>query len=127
MKINLRITHILMMLVLTTFLSASSYKVNAGNGRHTADSIIIKRSQTNSRYKVKLYPNATSEVLFFSASGEEGKIYQLFIFNLDGKLVKQTQIHNRETTLVAKMEKGDYLFEVFSDDERIENGTLQFK
>ena len=91
------------------------------------DSIIVTKTQTNKKYKVKLYPNATSEVLFFSASGEDGKVYQFYLFDMDGKLIKQTQIRNRETTLITKIEKGTYLFEVFSDDERIENGNLTVK
>ena len=69
----------------------------------------------------------TFVVLFFSASGEDGKVYQFYLFDMDGKLVKQTQIRNRETTLISKIEKGTYLFEVFSDDERIENGNLTVK
>jgi hypothetical protein len=91
------------------------------------DSIIVTKTQTNKKYKVKLYTNASSEVLFFSASGEDGKVYQFYLFDMDGKLAKQTQIRNRETTLISKIEKGTYLFEVFSDDERIENGNLTVK
>ena len=91
------------------------------------DSIIVTKTQTNKKYKVKLYPNANREILFFSASGEDGKVYQFYLFDMDGKLVKQTQIRNRETTLISKIEKGTYLFEVFSDDERIENGNLTVK
>ena len=97
------------------------------NSAIVKDSIIITKTQTNKKYKVKLYPNATSEVLFFSASGEDGKVYQFYLFDMDGKLVKQTQTRNRETTLISKIEKGTYLFEVFSDDERIENGNLTVK
>ena len=99
------------------------------NGLSTSlkDSIIVTKTQTNKKYKVKLYPNANREILFFSASGEDGKVYQFYLFDMDGKLVKQTQIRNRETTLISKIEKGTYLFEVFSDDERIENGNLTVK
>jgi hypothetical protein len=43
---------------------------------------------------------------------------------MENTLVKQTQIRNRETTIIQKPAKGSYLFEVFSDDERIESGSL---
>jgi hypothetical protein len=66
-------------------------------------------------------------VLFFSASGQSGKVYQLFLFDIDGKLVKQVNIRNRQTTVLNKIEKGNYVFEVFSDDERIENGQVIVK
>ena len=88
------------------------------------DTIVINKSQTSKKYKIKIYPGATNEVLFFSASGDSGKVYQLYVFDMEGKLVRQTQIHNKETTLLARFVKGNYMFDVFSDDERIENGTM---
>ncbi|HEY4150441.1 MAG TPA: T9SS type A sorting domain-containing protein, partial [Chitinophagaceae bacterium] len=88
------------------------------------DTILINKSQTSKKYKIRIYPSATNEVLFFTASGEAGKVYQLYVFDMDGKLVKQTQIHNKETTLLANFVKGNYMFDVFSDDEKIENGTM---
>ncbi|MBY0535980.1 MAG: T9SS type A sorting domain-containing protein [Chitinophagaceae bacterium] len=91
------------------------------------DSIIIQKQLTSKKHKIKLYPNNTSSVLFFSASGEEGKVYQLFVFDIDGKLIKQVNIRNKQTTVVNNIEKGQYSFEVFSDDERIENGLLTVK
>jgi len=74
-----------------------------------------------------MYPNADQTVLFFSVSGEPGRVYQLYLFDLDGKLTKQTQIRNKETTVLTNIVKGNYTFEIFSDDERIENGQLIIK
>ena len=91
------------------------------------DTILIAKAQTNKKYKVRMYPNAQHTVLFFSASGPSGKVYQLYLFDLDGKLTKQTHIRNKETTVLTNIVKGNYTFEVFSDDERIENGVLTIK
>jgi hypothetical protein len=91
--------------------------------QHT-DSIVVEKQFTSRRYKIKLYPNANQQVLFFSASGEQGKIYQLFLFDMDGRLVKQANIKNKQTTVINNIDKGVFLFEVFSDDERIENGKI---
>ncbi|HUR10880.1 MAG TPA: T9SS type A sorting domain-containing protein [Flavitalea sp.] len=88
------------------------------------DSIVVQKIITSSKYKVRLYPNANHQVLFFSASGRQGKVYQLFVFDMEGKLVKRANIRNKETSVVNNLDKGVYLFEVFSDDERIENGQL---
>ena len=92
-----------------------------------SDTIVVQKQLTSKKNKIKLYPNATHQVLFFNASGEAGKVFQLFLFDLDGKLVKQVNIRNRETTVLNKIEKGVYIFEVFSDDERIENGQVIVK
>ncbi len=88
------------------------------------DSIYIQKAFSSSKYRVKLYPDADHRVLFFSASGREGKAYQLFVFDVSGNLVRRANIRNKETTMLGNMEKGIYLFEVFSNDERIGNGQL---
>lgn len=92
-----------------------------------ADSIVVQKKFTNNRYRIRLYPNADHQVLFFSATGKEGKVYQLYLFDIEGKLVKRANIRNKETTILINIEKGTYVFEVFSDDERIENGNLFVK
>jgi hypothetical protein len=90
----------------------------------TIHSIQISKSQTSKRHKIKLYSDARQQVLFFSANGDEGKVYQLYLFDMDGRLVSQTRIRSRETTVLSNISEGNFLFEVFTDDERIENGQL---
>jgi len=97
--------------------STSTYK-------DTIHSIQVSKSQSSKKNKIRLYPDARQQVLFFSAAGEERKIYQLYLFDMDGRLVSQASIRNRETTVLTNITEGNYLFEVFTDDERIENGHL---
>ena len=97
---------------------------SSSSGFDTVHSIQVSKSQTSRKYKIKLYPDARQQVLFFSASGEEGKVYQLFLFDMDGRLVSQTRIRSKETTVLTNISEGNFLFEVFTDDERIENGQL---
>jgi hypothetical protein len=93
-------------------------------GPDTIHSIQVSKSQTSKKHKIRLYPDARQQVLFFSANGEDGKVYQLFLFDMDGRLVSQTHIRNKETTVLSNMTEGNFLFEVFTDDERIENGQV---
>ena len=122
-------------LAIAIFILTVSFSPVAGNPATTAkglsvdrtfpgDTILVHKQITSKKYKIKLYPNANHEVLFFSASGSEEKVYQLYLFDMYGTLVKQANIKNKQTTVLNSMEKGDYLFEVFSDDERIENGQV---
>ena len=89
-----------------------------------SDTILVQKQQVSRKHGIRLYPDASQQVLFFGAKGIYGKAYQLFIFDVEGKLVKQVNIKNKQTTVLENIEKGDYLFEVFSDDERIENGRV---
>jgi|SRR5882757_1012481 len=92
--------------------------------KDTIHSIQVIKSQSSKKNKIRLYPDARQQVLFFSAGGEERKVYQLYLFDMDGRLVNQASIRNRETTVLTNITEGNYLFEVFTDDERIENGHL---
>jgi hypothetical protein len=93
-------------------------------GSDTIHSIQVSKAQTCKKHKIRLYPDARQQVLFFSANGEDGKVYQLYLFDMDGRLVNQAHIRNKETTVLTTISEGNYLFEVFTDDERIENGQL---
>ena len=121
-------TAILVAVALLLTVAVSTFATSSAGVRSSAcntfDSIVVERQFTSKKYKIKLYPNANQQVLFFSASGKEGKIYQLFLFDVDGNLAKQANIKNKQTTVVNNLGKGIYLFEVFSDDERIGNGKL---
>jgi hypothetical protein len=124
------VPHIRRMIYLAATLfifTCSQLPVRAAAGCNGRDSILVNKLLTSKKYKIKIYPGATHEVLFFNASGEEGKVYQFFLFDIEGNMVKQTQIRNKQTTILTNFNKGCYTFEVFSDDEHIENGTLTIK
>jgi len=87
-------------------------------------SIKISRSISSRKYRIRLYADTNQEAMLFSASGRKPKLYQLYLFDLGGKLISQASIAHNETTLVRMQTKGTYLFEVFSDDERIESGEV---
>jgi hypothetical protein len=88
------------------------------------DTILVQKQITSKKHRIKLYPNAEQDVLFFSVRGPEEKVFQLFLFDVAGNLIKQANIKGRQTTVIDNIEKGNYLFEVFSDDERLENGQV---
>ncbi len=89
-----------------------------------SDSIFIQKRIISKSHKIGLYPDADQKVVFFTVRGLQGKVYQLYVFDLEGKLVKQTEIRNKQTTFISGMEKGVYLFDVFCDDDKIGNGQI---
>jgi hypothetical protein len=94
---------------------------------HSNDSILIKMKTGTKSDKIRIFTDVSQEILFFSASGTQGKLFQLFIFDMDGTLVKQAHVLSMKTTLLTGLEKGNYLLEVFSNDERIGSGSLTKK
>jgi hypothetical protein len=124
-----RISTVFILSAVFTLLNKDSFAAPCSSGAFSGvrDTILVSKAQTSKKYKVRMYPNAQHTVLFFSASGQSGKVYQLYLFDVDGRLTKQTHIRNKETTVLTNIVKGSYTFEVFSDDERIENGVLTIK
>jgi hypothetical protein len=94
------------------------------NGR---DTIFIQKHNIVKSHHISLYPDANQEVVFFSVKGVQGKVYQLYLFDVDGKLVRQAETRNKQTTILKDIENGVYFFEVFSDDMRIGNGQIAIR
>jgi hypothetical protein len=120
--INLSMSAILPANALASPMHATSTGTTPDTG--TIHSIQVNKSLISKKNKIRLFPDAKQQVLFFSATGEDRKVYQLYLFDMDGRLVSQASIRNRETTVLTTLSEGNYLFEIFTDDERIENGHL---
>jgi len=89
--------------------------------------IVVNKNQNNKKHRVRLYTDAGRENLLFTVDGVEGKSYQLFIFDMDSRLISQVNIRNRETIALNNISKGNYLFNVLMNDEQIESGGLVVK
>jgi hypothetical protein len=98
-----------------------------GESPKLRDSIVIKKYQNNKHHRAFIYSDDMQENVFFAVNGTHDKSYQLFLFEMDGKLIRETRIPGKQSVLLIKIEKGNYLFELFSEDERIENGSIVIK
>ena len=89
--------------------------------------VVVTKNLNNKKYKIRLFTAADYKTLLFTVDGVEGNQYTLFVFDLDGKLVIQSDIKNRETGIVPEISVGAYLYEVLTEDTRIESGQLKIK
>ena len=103
------------------------FSVNNASASLNTDTIFIQKNNMVKSHRISLYPDANQKVVFFSVRGEEGEVYQLYVFDIDGRLVKQAESRNKERIVVKGIKKGSYLFEVFSDDKRIGNGQIAIR
>lgn len=112
-----------MLFALVVTLCVCTGNTTLANGP-VADTIYIQKSSVKKAYRISLYPDAYQKVVFFSVRGTEGRVYQLYVFDMEGKLVRQVETRNKETIVLKEIDKGIYQFEVMSDDERIGNGQI---
>jgi hypothetical protein len=118
--------------VAALFMIASYYPSYAKGKPLTAKekipySVVVNKNLNSKKHRIRLYTNVGQESILFTVNGMEGKKYQLYVFDMESKLVMQVDIQNREITALNNMTKGNYLFEVLMNDETIENGQLSIK
>lgn len=52
---------------------------------------------------------------------------QFYMFTIDGELIKEFDINGSKKIIISKLKKGIYLYEFFSNDERLKNGKIELK
>ena len=118
-------------LLLMLALHNPSYANGNGNPltakENTTYSVVVNKNLNSKKHKVKLYTDAGQQNILFTVNGMEGKNYQLFVFDTESRLVSQVSIQNRETIVLNNMTKGNYLFEVLINDEKVESGQLSIR
>ena len=105
---------------------ASSIKSKTLQPDHT-DTIVISKLSENKNYTIQMSTNAVLHQLVISAGPEQKKTYRFYMFDIDGNLKAEATILSNQKTSLVNIPKGNYVFEILSDDERIENGELTVK
>lgn len=75
---------------------------------------------------VTIYPNPSysGEV---SVNAKTDQVLHFYIFDLEGTLIYQAVLKNKTKKAVANLNKGTYTYNVFANDESIEEGKLIIK
>jgi hypothetical protein len=109
------------------FMTISLVPYSGGTSLPVPSAVMITKTLNNKKHKVRLFTASDYKTLLFTVDGVEGKYYTLFVFDLDGKLIMQSVIRNRETGILPEISTGAYLYEVLVDDTKVENGQLKVK
>jgi hypothetical protein len=75
---------------------------------------------------VRLYPNPTSNGVITVNSNMSDKLH-FYIFDLEGVLIRRLELKPKEQLVVSNLNKGSYTYDVFKDDESIEQGKIIVK
>jgi hypothetical protein len=85
----------------------------------------VDSSRLKPKNAVKLYPNPSYGKL--SVSANTSTPLHFYIFDLDGTLVYQAVLGDKERRVIDTLKKGTYLYDVFQKDESIEEGKIVIK
>jgi hypothetical protein len=74
---------------------------------------------------IKLYPNPSYGKV--SVSANSSSLLHFYIFDLEGTLVYQAILNNKEKKTIEHLKKGTYMYDVFENDESVEEGKIIIK
>ena len=76
---------------------------------------------------VKISLNFEKQTVFVLKKKSEHKEISFFVFDLDGTMIQHFKMKARERRKIHNMEKGTYIYRVFSGDEEAVSGTIEIK
>lgn len=86
----------------------------------------IEKTKSAKRSVVRLYPNPSTDgtVTICSMADETLEFY---LFDLDGKLIYQLSLKNKEKQTIRGLKKGTYMYNILDKDETVEGGKILVK
>ena len=75
---------------------------------------------------IKLSPNPSYDGKV-SVVSNVAETLHFYIFDLEGTLIYQAVLSNKEGKTIDKLNKGTYMYDVFENDESIEEGKILVK
>jgi len=76
---------------------------------------------------VRIYPDIFKRSMHVVAKENEGKQIDFFVFDLKGTLVKNHRMKAKDHFKLTDMDRGAYVYRVFSGDEESAAGTFEIR
>lgn len=99
--------------------------INLANNTISGNSPEIKAKEGPKKNVIKIYPNPTFGK--FSVSANTSLPLHFYIFDLEGTLIYQAVLTDKQKKTIDNLKKGTYLYDVFEKDESIEEGKIVIK
>ena len=114
------------------FLMQSSVSMAAGKGdddkkgKKVETTAKAKVSSSRNNSSVKIYPDILKRVMHVVAKDNDVDI-DFFVFDLEGTIVKHYKMKPGNHEKIADLERGKYVFSVFSGDEETATGNFEIR
>jgi hypothetical protein len=100
-------------------------KTETGEKEKTTKKAKTTSSRNNS--SVKIYPDPVRRIMHVSAKENNGKEIDFFVFGLDGTLIKHYKMTGGGHEKITGLERGKYVYNVFSGDEETAAGQFEIR
>lgn len=86
-----------------------------------------KASSSRNNSSVRIYPDILKRTMHVVAKDDEGKSIDFFVFDLEGTIVHHYKMKTGDHEKITRLERGKYVFRVFSGDEETATGELDIR
>ncbi len=76
---------------------------------------------------VRVYPDVIKKSIHVVARSGNEKEIEFLVFDINGNMVLNYKMKAGEKKAINKLKKGDYMYHVFSDDEYLTTGKIEFR
>jgi hypothetical protein len=84
-------------------------------------------SSSRNNNSVKIYPDIIKRKMHVVAKENEGKEIDFFVFDLQGTLVQNFKMKEKDHMKIAGLARGKYVYRVFSGDEETASGQFEIR
>ena len=75
---------------------------------------------------IKLYPNPSPDGVI-TVNSTINELLHFYVFDLEGTLLHRILLKGKEQKTITNLKKGTYMYDVFKNDESIEQGKIIVK
>jgi len=124
MKTKIRISLAAILIAIAGNAFAATHTVKPA--QPLADSLFIKPFFTGKKNVIRLFPNPTFDGSININAHTDNELH-FYIFDVDGVLLYRTTLKGDEKKNIPDLRKGVYTYDVFENDESIEQGSIIVK
>ena len=87
----------------------------------------VKSFSSLNNNSVKIFPDAVKKHIHVVAKENEGREIDFYVFDLDGTMVKQYKMKERDHIRIQGLAKGVYVYRVFAGDLETASGKFEIR
>jgi len=100
--------------VLTAIFLIIGFSSSPASNYYVTNNVIVKVEQESTDITVSVKSRADNKIEFY-------------MFNIEGKLIKELNIQGSKRVNIKQLDKGLYTYDFFINDERLKSGNIELK
>ena len=86
-----------------------------------------KEFSSRNNSSIKIYPDVVKRDMHVVAKDNDGKEIDFFVFDIDGSLVQHYKMKGKDHNKMSGLNRGTYVYRVFSGDEETAAGKFEIR